>query len=105
MKVTVSATPTSAKAGQLGVIRRSVLCAPAAFKTLALIMREAKTGSEGPWREKAAEYQTDADAALERALQIVAGEFDTDESDQVSPTEETQTRAEVARGPFRLERG
>jgi hypothetical protein len=105
VKVTVSATPTSAKAGQLGVIRRSVLCAPAAFKTLALIMREAKTGSEGPWREKAAEYQTDADAALERALQIVAGEFDTDESDQVSPTEETQTRSEVARGPFRLERG
>jgi hypothetical protein len=105
VKLTVSATPTSATAGQIGVIRRSSLCAPAAFRALMLIMREAKTGSDGPWRDKALEYEKEANAALERSLQIVSGEFDTDETDQVSQDETEQTRAEVAYGPFRMERG
>jgi hypothetical protein len=45
-KVTVSATPTSAKAGQLGVIRASSLRAPATFRTLQLIF----PGSPDRWR-------------------------------------------------------
>lgn len=104
-KVTVSAVPTSAKAGQLGVIRRSVLCAPATFRALALIMREAPTGADGPWREKALWYEEQANQALERALQTVGGEFDTDDSDQIDADEEDQTTAEAGGGPFRLERG
>lgn len=105
VRVRVSNTPTAAKAGQLGVIRRSVLCAPATFRTLALIMREAQTGSPGPWADKATWYVGEADAALERALQSVSGEFDTDESDQVSAEEATQTPTEAGLGSFRMERG
>ena len=103
VKLTVSATPTSAKAGQIGCIRRSVLCAPAILRTLTLIMREAPTGGGGPWADKAIWYETEADAALQRALPLVGGEFDTDESDQVSDTEAAQTDAEVAT-PFTWER-
>jgi hypothetical protein len=105
VKVTVSATPTGAKAAQIGVIRRSVLSAPATFRTLLLIMREAPTGGPGPWADKAEWYETEADAALERAMPLLGSEFDTDVSDQVSADEAAQTDAEVARAPFRLERG
>ena len=105
VKLTVSAVPTSAKTGQIGVIHRSALCAPAALRTLTLIMREAPTGGPGPWKEKADWYETEADAALQRALPHVGGEFDTDSSDQISPTEANQTDSEVAtNAPFRLER-
>jgi hypothetical protein len=105
VKVTVSATPTGAKAEQIGVIRRSVLCAPATFRTLQLIMQEAPTagravGREGDW------YESEADAALQRALPLLGGEFDTDASDQVSPTEAAQTDEAKSRPRgFRLERG
>jgi hypothetical protein len=105
VKVTISATPTSAKAGQIGVIRRSVLCAPLTFRTLLLIMKEAPTGGPGPWAEKAAWYETEADAALQRAIPLVGGEFDTDVSDQVSAAEAAQTEREVSTLPFRWERG
>jgi hypothetical protein len=105
VKLTVTATPTGAKAGQIGVIRRSALCAPATLRTLLLIMREAPTGGAGPWAEKAAWYETEADAALQRALPLLGGEFDTDASDQVSPMEAGQTESEVSRAPFRWERG
>jgi hypothetical protein len=105
VRVQVSATPTAAKAGQLGVIRRSSLCAPLAFRTLALIMREAPSSSAGPWAEKAAWYENESNKALERALQLVSAEIDTDESDQVSEEETEQTPAQVANGTFRLERG
>jgi hypothetical protein len=107
VKLTMSATPTSAKCGQIGVIRRSALCAPVAFRTLALIMREAPTGADGPWSEKAAWYETEADAALQRALEVCGGEFEADDSvtDQIDATEAEQTVAEVSRGAFRLERG
>jgi hypothetical protein len=104
VRVTLSATPTSAKASQIGVIRRSALCAPATMRTLLLIMREAPTGGPGPWAEKAAWYETEADAALQRALPLLGGEFDTDASDQISPTEAAQTETEVSDAPFRLER-
>lgn len=102
-RLTVSATPTGAKTTQIGCVRASALRAPATLRTLMLIMREAPTGGEGPWKEKAEYYETEANAALQRALLIVGGEFDTDESDQVSEDEAAQTAAEVG-GGWRLER-
>jgi hypothetical protein len=97
VKVTVSVTPASAKAGQIGVIRRSSLCAPVTYRTLTLIMREAPTG--GAW------YEREADAALQRALVLLGGEFETDDpaTDQISEEESEQTSAEVA-GGWRMER-
>lgn len=103
VKVTISATPTAATVGQIGVVRRSALCAPVALRTLALIFREAPTSGQGPWADKAAYYETEADAALQRALGIIGGEFDTDDSDQVSDDEAEQDAAEVSTG-WRLER-
>lgn len=97
VKVTTSAVPTGAQAGQIGVIRSSALRAPATFRTLQLIFQEAPTSQDGPWRDKAAFYALEADAALQRALAIVGGEFDTDGSDLISETEEVQT-AEVVGG-------
>lgn len=104
VKVTVSATPTSAKASQIGVINGSALRAPATFRTLQLIMAEAPTGGDGPWASKADFYRQEADAALQRALAIVGGEFDTDGSDQVSDDEAGQTAEEAGGGPWVLER-
>lgn len=104
VKVTVSAVPTGAKAGQVGVIRSSALRAPATFRTLQLIFREAPTGASGPWQEKADFYKGEADAALQRALAIVGAEFDTDASDLVSPTEAGQTSSEASGGGLVLER-
>lgn len=106
VKMTVSATPTAATAGQIGVIRRSNLCAPATLRTLMLVMLEAPSGGEGPWREKALRYESEADAALQRALQIIGGEFETDDpqTDQLSETEAAQTVSEVSHAPFRMER-
>lgn len=103
-KVTVSATPTAAKVGQIAVIRASALRAPATFRTLQLIMAEAPTGQDGPWRDKAEFYKDEADQALQRALLIVGGEFDTDASDQISETESQQTAEEVGGGPWVLTR-
>lgn len=98
VKVTISATPTSAKAGQIGVIRGSSLRAPATFRTLQLIFQEAPTGANGPWQEKAAFYKEEADLALQRALQICGGEFDSDGSDEISDTESQQTTDQVSNG-------
>jgi len=103
-KVTISAVPTSAKAGQLAIIRSSALRAPATFRTLQLIFQEAPTSQDGPWREKADFYKDEADLALQRALVIVGGEFDSDQSDEVSETETGQTSEEVSGGPWALER-
>ena len=105
VKVTISATPTGAKASQIGVIRRSALCAPATFRTLELIMREAPTSGSGPWLEKADYYKDEASQALQRALQIIGGEFETDDppTDQISETESEQT-IETAGGGWRMER-
>lgn len=104
VKVTVSATPTAAKASQIGTIRQSVLRAPATFRTLQLIMAEAPTGSEGPWREKAEFYKDEADLALTRALLVVGGEFDTTPTDLISPEEAAQTNEQAGGGPWVLER-
>jgi hypothetical protein len=104
-KVTVSATPTSATATQIGAIRGSVLRAPATFRTLELIFREAPTGAPGPWDEKADYYEKQADSALQRALAIAGGDFETDDppTDLISEDESGQTTAEVA-GGWKLER-
>lgn len=102
--VSVSAVPTGCVMGQASVIRASALRAPATFRTLELIFREAPTGSDGPWIEKAAYYKDEADQALSRALPIIGGEFDTDKSDQVSATEDAQTAEEAGGGPWTLER-
>jgi hypothetical protein len=98
VKVTVSATPTGAVASQIGTIRASALRAPTTFRTLQLIFQEAPTGGDGPWAEKAEFYRTEADAALQRALPILGGEFDTDESDLVSEDESESTTASSSEG-------
>lgn len=107
VKVTTTATPTSAKAGQLGVIRASVLRAPATYRTLELIFEDAKTSTDGPWEQKAEYYRGQAEPALQRALQLCGGEFDTDDSDLIDSTEETQTSAQASGrgGGLVLERG
>lgn len=109
VKVTVNATPTSAKASQIGCIRRSALCAPAALRTLMLIFKEASTGQDGPWKEKATYYEAEADAAMQRALPILGGEFDTavadTPSDLIDAHEATQTAEEAGAAGFRWERG
>jgi hypothetical protein len=104
VKLTVSATPASAKATQVGVIRASALRAPATFRTLQLIFQEAKTGADGPWDEKATFYREEAEAALSRVMPIIGGEFDTDKSDQVSEAESEQTAEQAGGGDFRWER-
>lgn len=105
-EVSVSSTPTPGTAGQIGVIRRSALCAPVTLRTLMLIFREAPTGGSGPWLEKAAFYETEADAALQRALPLIAGEFDSDDDDLINPDEEIQTPPSGSSGGagYRLER-
>ncbi len=98
VKVTVSATPTGAVASQIGTIRASALRAPTTYRTLQLIFQEAPTGSDGPWADKAAFYRTEADAALQRALPILGGEFDTDESDLISEEESDASTAASSEG-------
>lgn len=110
VKVAVSATPTTAKVTQVGVIRRSALAAPATMRTLMYIFREAPTGQDGPWAEKATYYEQEADAALQRALAIIGGEFDTADtakpSDLVDATEAAQTNEQASTlEPWSLERG
>jgi hypothetical protein len=98
VKVTVSATPTGAVASQIGTIRASSLRAPTTFRTLQLIFREAPTGSDGPWAEKAEFYRVEADAALQRALPLLGGEFDTDESDLIGEDEANATTETSSEG-------
>jgi hypothetical protein len=105
-KLTVSATPTAATAGQIGVIRDSLLAGPATLRTLALIFREAPTKQDGPWRDKAEWYEQEADRAWQRVQPSLGGEFDTQvEDDVVSEAETHQTTAEVTQGGWSLERG
>jgi hypothetical protein len=106
VKLTVSATPASATAGQFGVIRHSALAPAVTFWTLALIMREAPASASGPWLEKAVWYEAQADAAWQRALSVLGGEFETDDpiTDQISETESEQTTSEATGGPWRMER-
>lgn len=107
VRLTVSAVPTGATASQISVIRASSLRAPVTFRTLQLIFREAPTSQDGPWTEKADFYKGEAEQALQRALGIIGGEFDTDDSDQIDGDEATQTAAQAggSGGGVALERG
>lgn len=106
VKLALSATMTAGTViGPVSVIRRSRLCAPAALRTLALIFKEAPTGQDGPWQEKADWYEKEAEAALLRVVDRIGGEFDMDASDVVDDDEQDQTAAEVSGGGFVWERG
>lgn len=98
-RLKLSTAPTGAKLQQVAVIRRSVLCAPATLKTLALIFREAPSQQDGPWTDKAEFYEQEAGKAMSRALPLVGGEFDTTEplDDVVDATEQSQTTDQVGR--------
>ena len=104
-RLRISAAPTSATAGQVSVIRRSVLCAPLAFKVLASIFREAPMNQDGPWADRATYYEEAAALAFQRALALVGGEFDADSppDDLLDDDDQAQTR-EDAGSPMRWER-
>ena len=105
LKLSASATMTAGTAiGPVSVIRRSRLCGPAALRTLALIFREAPTGQDGPWEEKADWYEAEADKALTRVLESIGGEFYTNVTDVIEPEEAAQTSAQVTGGGWTFER-
>ena len=97
-RLTCSSAPTSAKAGPVLVIRRSRLCAAATCRTLSLIFREAPIGQDGPWKDKADWYEAEANAAFERVIAHIGGEFDTDGSDAIDSSEQDQTSDAVTGG-------
>ena len=97
-RLTMAAAPTSATVSQIGCIRRSVLGGPVTLRTLAYIFREAPTKQDGPWFAKAEWYEAQADFALERALPLVGGEFDTITEDDLIDTDEAAQTPEEAAG-------
>jgi hypothetical protein len=97
-KLALSGAPTGAALGQVACIRRSLLCGPAALRTLALIYREAPLAQDGPWEAKAAWAEAEADKALERVLPVLGGEFDTITHDDVLGADEAGQTADAARG-------
>lgn len=104
-RIRLSAAPTGAKVGQVSCIRRSVFCAPATLRTLAMIFREAPVSHKSPWIEKAAFYEAEAHKALNRAWPLAGGEFDlTTPPDDVIDTSEAKNTAEYAGTPLRWER-
>lgn len=104
VRLNLSAAPTGALAGPWAVIRRSRLCAPVTLRTLALIFREAPSGQDGPWLEKATFYMDEADKAFLRVLDQLGPEFDTDGDDAIDEDERQQTAAQVSGGGLTLER-
>jgi hypothetical protein len=105
-RVKVSAVPTGAQFAQIGVIRRSLLCAAATLRTLCLIYREAPTSQDGPWREKAEWYEAQASDAFDMVKGEIGGEFDTIVVDDiVDPAEQAQTTEMVTGGGWVMERG
>jgi hypothetical protein len=105
-RLKLNAVPTGAQIAQIGVIRRSLLCAAATLRTLCLIYHEAPTSQDGPWREKAEWYETQADEAFQRVKGEIGGEFDTiTVDDVVDATEQAQTVEMVTAGGWSLERG
>lgn len=105
-RVKLSAVPTGAQLAQIGVIRRSLLCAAVTLRTLCLIYREAPTAQDGPWREKAEWYEVQADEAFQRVKGELGGEFDTiTVDDVVDAAEQAQTTEMVTGGGWTLERG
>lgn len=103
-RLSLSAAPTGALAGPWAVIRRSRLAAPVTLRTLALIFREAPSGQDGPWTEKAIWYSDEADKAFLRVADQLGPEFDTDQSDAIDAAERQQTAAQVSNGGLSLER-
>lgn len=105
VRLSLAAAPTGAVASQIGVIRRSLLTAPVTFRALALIFRAAPLQQEGPWRDRAEWYEREADAAFQRVVGAIGGEFDTvTEDDVIDTTEAAQTAAEAAGVVWTLER-
>lgn len=99
-RITLTATPTGAFAGQMGCIRGTALTGPVTLRTLGLIFREAQTLQGGPWEDKANAYLADAERALEGALLLVSREFDTvTVDDQIDRTEAAQTTGQVTGQP------
>lgn len=105
VRLRLSAAPTSAAIGQVGVIRRSVVCGPAALRTLYYIFREARTVQDGPWEAKAEQYLLESEQAWQRIQPLLGREFDVDPvDDQVSASEAVQTSAEVTGGGWMWDR-
>jgi hypothetical protein len=105
VRIKLSAAPTSAAIGQIGVIRRSVCCGPAALRTLYYIFREARTTQEGPWEAKAEQYLRESEEAWQRIQPLLGREFDVDPvDDQIDATEATQTSEAVTGGGWSMER-
>ncbi len=101
----LSAAPTSGTAiGPITVVRRSRLAAAVTLRTLALIFREAPTGQDGPWTEKADWYEKEADRAWLRVADQIGPEFDQDGDDALDATERAQTADDVTGGGWRWER-
>jgi hypothetical protein len=103
-RLSCSAAPTGASAGPISVIRRSRLCAAAAFRTLELLFRHAVTGQDGPWERLEEKYRDEAEKAWLRVADQIGPEFDTDNDDRIDGPENTQTAASVTGGPLMLER-
>lgn len=104
LKVSAALTP-AAVATQLAVIRRSLFSGPVTYQTLAFIFRAAPTFADGPWGDKAAYYEGQAELALQRALAHAGGEFDLDpEDDVLDTTEATQTAEQAGGGAWVWER-
>jgi hypothetical protein len=103
-RLSLSAAPTGALSGPWAVIRRSRLAAPVTLRTLGLIFREAPSGQDGPWTEKAIWYAEEADKAFLRVADQLGPEFDTDGDDAIGEAERDQTAAEVSGGGLTLER-
>ena len=98
-RLRLSAVPTSAKLGQVSVIRRSALCAAVTLKTLAQVFHEAPTQQDGPWEAKATYYGTAADEAWQRVQPLLGREFDTvTVDDTIDVTEAQQTTADASGG-------
>jgi len=106
VRLRMSAVPTSAKLGQVSVLRRSSLCAAVTLKTLSQIFHEAPSQQDGPWQEKATFYGTAADDAWQRVQPLLGREFDTDTVDDVIDSAESMqsTDEAAAGGGWSLER-
>jgi hypothetical protein len=105
VRLSLSAAPTASTAiGPVSVIRRSRLSAAATYRTLMHIFREAPISQEGPWLDKAAWYEAEAEKAWLRVADQIGPEFDTDGDDKVDGDENTQTAKSVTGGGWSLER-
>jgi len=106
VRVSTSAAPAvGTTAAQIGCIRRSLLCGPAAYRTLMHIFREAPVSQDGPWREKADWYEQESQRALERVIPVLGSEFDViDVDDVVDEEEQAQTTEAVTGGGWSWER-